>query len=288
MPVFDQGYRPYEGKRISRLLRWWPISMGCLRTVRRRSVVLVLIAAAVPLIIQMLFAYATGQLARGFPSILPMRSGVTGEFGDQLFYKLISLEIFWAVLMAMVVGAGQIAEDVRTGALQIYFSKPITHLDYVLGKMGTIVIAVALVTVVPGVVLLIGALAFAPDFSFLEKNPGLPFAILGFSVLICVVLSAIVLGLSSLGRRGRLVGIVFVGGYFLTMALGNILPEILRDERWRVVHLGNCLDIAGGTLFASIPDPVGAPTTAWLILGGLVVASLALLLRSIRGVEVVE
>ena len=55
-----------------------------------------------------------------------------------------------------------------------------------------------------------------------------------------------------------------------------------------VVHLGNCLDVAGRTLFTSGPVPPGSPTTAWLILGGLVAVSLALLARRIRAVEVVE
>jgi ABC-2 type transport system permease protein len=288
MPVFDQGYRRYEGKRISRLFRWWPISIGCLRAVPKKGFVVVLIAAAVPLVIQMVLAYAIGQLERGLPPIIHIPGGFLGGFDDRLFFTLISHEVFWAVLMAMIIGAGQIAEDVRTGAMQIYFSKPITHLDYVLGKMGTVVLATSLVTLVPAAILFLGVMAFAPDFSFLEESPMLPFGVLGFSLLTCVVLSAVVLGLSSLGRRGRLVQIVFAGGYFLTMALGNILPEVFDDSRWKVVHLGNCLDVAGRTMFSKGPVPAGAPTTAWLILGGLVAVSLALLARRIRAVEVVE
>jgi ABC-2 type transport system permease protein len=282
MPVFDQGYRAYEGRVRGRALRWWPISIAGLRTVRKWPFIVVLIAGAFPLIIQIVMVYAAGASREMFPEFeLPF------GFSDALFFTLISWEIFFVVLLMLVVGSGQIAEDVRTGALQLYFSKPITQLDYVLGKLGTVVLAGSFLTLAPSVVLLIATAAFAPDWGFLTGDPLLPLKILGFSAVVSIVLGALVLGISSLGNRGRIVGIVFAGAYFLTMILGAILPEVLRDKRWEVVHLGNCLDAAGGSLFRNGVETEAPPEIAWIVLAGVVLLSLALLARRVRAAEVV-
>ena len=61
MPVFDQGYRAYDGPRRGRLLRWWPISVGCLRTVRKWPFFLSLFAGAIPMLVKLVWAYMIGN-----------------------------------------------------------------------------------------------------------------------------------------------------------------------------------------------------------------------------------
>ncbi|MHC4859696.1 MAG: ABC transporter permease [Planctomycetota bacterium] len=282
MPVFDQGYRPYEGKLKSRVFRWLPITRRCLGTTRKLPLIVALVIGAGPLAIKLLQAYTTGVMEGQF------NMGNQWGFGDGLFFDLLSLEIFFTVLLLMVVGAGQIAEDIRTGALQIYFAKPITHADYVLGKLGTVVAAASLLTLAPGLVLLIASLAFAPDWSFITENPLLPLKIVGFALLISIVLGSLVLAISSLGRRGRMVGVTFAGGYFLTMVLGRAMPRIMRDARWEVVHIGNCLDAAGRTLFNAGPKPSAPPDLSWGILCGLFFLCVLILARRVKTVEVVQ
>jgi len=293
MPVYDLGYRPYEGPRSGRWARWWPISRRCLRASLRWPFVVVLILGSFPLLIRLLFAYATGMAARPGRASGPgaeILAGIVNPwgFGDGLFFELISYEIFWVVLLLVVAGAGQIAEDFRTGALQIYFAKPITQLDYVIGKLGTVVLAALMLTLAPSVLLFLGVAAFAPDWSFLAENPWLPLKVLGFSLLVATVLGSVVLALSSLGRRGRMVGITFAGGYFFSMVLGKVLPRIFRDPRWEAVHVGNCLDAAGRSLFAEGPAVDAPAGAAWVVLGILVVGSMLVFTRKVNAVEVVS
>jgi hypothetical protein len=282
MPVFDQGYRPYEGKLRSRVVRWWPITRRCLATTRKLPLVVALVVGVGPLAFKLVQAYITGMFGEG------MRIGNPWGFGDGLFFELISQEILFAVLLMMVVGSGQIAEDVRTGALQIYFAKPITHTDYVLGKLGTVVVASSLLTLAPALILLVTCFMFAPDTTFITGNPFLPLKILGFSLLVSFVLGALVLAISSLGKQGRMVAVTFAGCYFLTMVLGKAMPRIMRDARWEVVHIGNCLDAVGRSFFGAGPV-VRAPTDlAWGILGALVFFSVLVLARRANAVEVVQ
>jgi hypothetical protein len=281
MPVFDQGYRPYEGPRRGRVLRWWPISVACLRTVRKWPFVLALVAGAVPMIVKLSQAYMIGNLAGLGPAER------FGEFDDRFFFEAVSWETFLVVLLLWSAGAGQIAEDLRSGALQIYFGKPITQLDYVLGKLGTVVLAASLLTVVPGLVVLLGGIAFAPDSSFLTGNPLLPLEILAFALLVAVVLGTLALGVSSLARRGWIAGVALVGGYVFSIGLGKALPEILDDPRWQVVHLGNGLDAVGWWIFTGSTGTAAPLGAAGAVIGIVVLGSLLLLARRVRSAEVV-
>jgi ABC-2 type transport system permease protein len=283
MPIFDQGYRPYEGERKTRGLRWWPITRACFRTSIGWPFFLVLVVGAFPLMFRLIEAYATGAGSTLIPGFRT-RWG----FGDGLFFELISAETFIVVLLLSVTGAGQISEDFRSGALQIYFSRPIRQTDYVLGKLGAVMLFAFLLTLAPGLILLAACAAFAPDFSFLTENPLLPLKIIAFSLVISLTLGSIVLALSSLGRRGRLVGLTFAGGYFFTMVLSKVLPKIFHDSRWEVVHLGRCLDAVGRTIFLEGSPVYAPPELAFGILASLTTLSLVLLARRVDAVEVVS
>jgi len=187
----------------------------------------------------------------------------------------------------MLAGSGQIAEDLRTGALQIYFSKPITWFDYLLGKLGTVVAAGLMLTLLPGMILFVATLAFAPDLGFLIENPLLPLKIVAFSLLVSVVLGSLVLAFSSLGSRGRMVGVAFAGGYFFTMVLSRVLTAIFDDPRWEAVHIGKCLDAAGRTIFTEGPNVSAPPELAWGMLASLTLFSLVLLSRRVNAGEAV-
>ena len=285
MPVFDQGYRVYEGPRKTRGFRWWPITRACFRASLRWPSFVVLVFGSFFLFYRIFMAYAAGTGA----AVFPLPGLLTGwGFGDGLFYQLLSYEIFPVVLMLAVVGSGQIADDFRSGALQIYFSRPIGQFDYVIGKLGAVVLFASLLTVLPGLILLIACAAFAPDWSFITENPLLPLKVLAFSLVICTVLGSLVLAISSLGNRSRLVGLTFAGGYFLSMVLGKVLPQIFRDPRWEVVHLGRCLDAVGRSFFSK-GDPVYAPPElAWGICASLTLLSVIILSRRVDAVEVVS
>ncbi len=282
MPVFTQGYRPYEGPRRTPVLRFLPIARTSLAVSIRWPFFAVLVVASVPLFRKLFEAYAAGAGAALFPGV-PMKWGFT----DGLFYELVSQEIFPAVLLLLVTGAGQIADDFRSGALQIYFSKPIRPLDYLLGKLAAVTLSALFVTLGPVLVLLTACLAFAPDFSFLRDNPLLPLRAAAFALLVSLSLGAAVLAVSSLARSGRAVGLLFGGGYFLTMVLSRVLDRLFDDARYAAVHVGKCLDAAGLAFFVEGPTPPAPIDLSFGILGSLFSVSVLVLAFRASRVEVV-
>ena len=60
--------------------------------------------------------------------VLPVDGRLFGEFLNQ--------QIGFTLLLSIFGGAGLIANDLRTGAILVYLSRPLTRRDYVLGKLG--------------------------------------------------------------------------------------------------------------------------------------------------------
>jgi ABC-type transport system involved in multi-copper enzyme maturation permease subunit len=293
MTVFDLGYRPLETPKGGWLRPIISITRRSFATNVRWPFFAILVTASFPLFFKLLQVYSIGltddssELPR---DAVRMFSRVLAPYGygDGIYFELISIEIFFVVILMMVTGAGQIAEDFRTGALQIYFSRPIDQAQYLLGKLGAVVLYGLTVTLAPCIVLFAACCAFAPDWSFLTGNPYLPLKFTAFSLLVSGVLGAAVLALSALGRNGRMVGIAFAGGYFFSTVLGRVLPKIFEDRRWEVVHIGNALDAVGRSFFTTGPEVHAPLGIARIIVIGVLVAALALFAKRVNPVEVVS
>ena len=77
-------------------------------------------------------------------------------------------------LIAIFGGSGLIATDLKNNALSLYLSKPLSWIDYLIGKFAVIGILLGSLTVVPGLLLFLEQ-ALLADGSFLKENYWLPF-----------------------------------------------------------------------------------------------------------------
>ena len=85
------------------------------------------------------------------------------EFREALwrtaFALMIRIQLIWVLMIVAFVGPGLIANDLRSRALPIYFSKPITPQTYLLSKWIVVASFIAVVNVVPNLMsLIIGVL----------------------------------------------------------------------------------------------------------------------------------
>ncbi len=135
MPIYEQGYQRWSGEMQERPLRWWPIvRQGVLNFLPQRKYLVLLGIAWIAKI----FAGASiyGRLKGG-----DFLEGVFGQnfsTGSPFFWSTMNESMIWVVIFTIMVGSDLIAADRRGRALQLYFSKPITRNDYILGKIGVI------------------------------------------------------------------------------------------------------------------------------------------------------
>jgi ABC-2 type transport system permease protein len=278
VPIHDQGYRRYGGRREPQGRTWWVIAREGLRErLRERKFLGLLLVAWVPFLVRAVGMY----VAANAPQVTFFSPSAT-TFRDYLDTQ--SVFIFFIVIY---VGSGLIANDRRANALQIYLSKPLTRVEYVAGKLITLLIFLLFVTWVPAVLLLLLQVLFAGNFAFLRANLFLIPAITVFSAILVLLSAFSMLALSSLSKSRRFVAIMYAGVIFFTAAMYQALRQITTSRAWAWISPEDVLDAIASVIFRAQGAP-SIPMWAALLHVVLVIgASIWILERRVRGVEVV-
>ena len=281
MPIYDQGYRRYEARGPLRTLRFWPITREALRLVlSRRAFLGLLVVGWLPFVVRVIQIYIVTR----FPEagrVLPVDGRLFGEFLNGQLTILMLLTIFG--------GAGLIANDLRSGAILVYLSRPLTRRDYVLGKLSVLLALNASVTLVPALLLYLIGLALAPEQYLAWGLWWIAPAILLHGTLICISISLLSLAVSSLTKSARIAGLGFFGVFVgLEMARG-VLRNILDVRGATLLSLQADIRGIGNALFGVTPrrwDAVAWPEAA-AVLVGMGLLCLLLLRSRVRAVEIV-
>jgi ABC-2 type transport system permease protein len=205
----------------------------------------------------------------------------------QTFREYLDQQSIFVFFITIYVGSGLIANDRRANALQIYLSKPMTRVEYVTGKLVTLLIFLAAVTLLPGILLLLLQMMFAGNFTFLRANLFLFPAITLFSMTLILLSAFAMLALSSTTKSRRFVAIMYAGLIFFTAAMYQALSGITGLRVWAVISPEDVLDVIAAVIFrapGTLPIPVWAAVLDIAVLIGI---SLWILERRVRGVEVV-
>ncbi len=264
-----------------RKLRFWPITREALRLILAKRAFLGLMALAwLPFVIRVVQIYVVTR----FPEagrVLPVDGRLFGEFLNQQIILLLLLTIFG--------GAGLVANDLRTGAILVYLSRPLTRRDYVLGKLGVLLALNLQATLAPGLLLYGVALAFAPEqFAKLDLAWIGP-AVVAHSLLLSLWLSLLALAVSALSRSARVAGLGFVGLVLGLEIVRGVLRNMLDAREATLLSLQADLRLIGNALFG-IGSRNADVHWAWaaLVLAAVGVGSLLVLRARVRAVEIVR
>ena len=219
--VFDRGYQHYEGTRHGRAGSVWALTrfsmsraMGLKKSWTAKVIpILVYVGAAMTAIIPIGVESFTGQ------NVMPY---------DQFFNVIYLLMGVFVATIAPEMLCG----DRRENVLSLYFSRAITRLDYVLGKLLATALLTLTVSFVPALVLWLGRnlLADAPLQSLGDDFPNL------LRIALAGTLIALYLGAGGLmiaaftGRKAIAVAVIIVG-FLVLETLANSLLEVV-SERW--------------------------------------------------------
>jgi ABC-2 type transport system permease protein len=278
MPIHDQGYRRYGGRRVRHGRGWWVIARaGLLEQVRERRFLALLLFAWSPFIVRAVQIYVSANFSQA--SFLGPSAGTFREFLDQQ-----SLFIFFVTIYA---GAGLIANDRRANALQIYLSKPLTRWEYVAGKLLILSIFLATVTWLPAMLLLVLQVMFAGSMAFVRDNLFLLPAITVFCAIQVFVSSLAILALSSLSKSRRFVAIMYAGVIFFAAAMYQVLRAITGSAEWAWISPEDTFDVLANALFR-VPGSAGLPLPAAVLAVAVMAAgSVWILERRVRAVDIV-
>jgi ABC-2 type transport system permease protein len=112
-----------------------------------------------------------------------------------------------AVLLAVVVGLVAprlIAGDLRAKAWLVYFTRPVSRSDYILGKVLVLAAIVSLITLLPAVVLWVVGVLVSPSVQVALATWDLPVRILAAAVAVTLPTVLLALAYSSLTAESRI------------------------------------------------------------------------------------
>jgi ABC-2 type transport system permease protein len=215
-PIKDLSYRNYNGPSELPKNRWWAVAKQTMCTASARKGFWTLAALSG-------WWYGVLLAIFWFLDITTKDAGINGGVNlvlksivwrDQFIHGF-SFGQLWFFIIALMIGTGTIANDTRSNAMLIMFSKPLKKGDYVLGKWLGVFIPMFGIMFTPMVLFyLYGAMSFA-EYGFIKDNKWLPLQLPFVAMTGAAIHASLSIGLSSMFRESRFASIVYSALYFL-------------------------------------------------------------------------
>ncbi len=236
MPIHNLGYREWNGKLESSSTRWTVVAeIGIRRAWQSTWLRRMMFFAWVPGVIMgfMIFLFeqaekddgSSREILGNLTSMMIAGRGSDPSLKD-VMEKFISFtatpderrHTFWSMLLLNLFRRSQpliliplvgliapplISQDVRSRAFLLYFSRPLTKVQYILGKAATVIAFLAMVTVVPALSLYCVGVLLSPSIGVVLATWDLIFRIVFVSAVIVIPSTSLALMLSSLTTESR-------------------------------------------------------------------------------------
>jgi ABC-2 type transport system permease protein len=245
MPILDQGYQHWHGRLGGHAGRWFTITrQGVRAQFKSRWVWFVILAAWAPALILSGFLVLWGLFEQKSSLLTPilflfqnlpeeLRAGPRGfrtEFWTIAFNQFFDVELFFSMLLVLLVGPELISQDLRFNAIPLYLSRPVRRIDYFAGKLGVIAFYLAAVTVVPILLAFTLGYGFSLDPMIVRDTWRILVASLAFGAIIVVSAGTLMLAISSLSRNSRYVGAMWVGIWVVSGVASGVLSQTIRQD----------------------------------------------------------
>ena len=281
MPIHRERYRRREGGVEGRGGAWAVIAVHGLQSLaRKRAFLFLMILALIPVVVRGVQIWAAanvpGMSQIGMLSITP-----------RTFRDFLNQQEPLVFFLTVYAGSGLIADDIRANALQLYLSRPVTRTQYIAGKAAILMAALAAVTFVPAMLLLLLVPAFAGSMTFLRNNVLLFPSIVAYSVIQITLSAFLILALSSLSKSRWFVAILYAGLAFFTHAVFGVLGAAIDGSSFSWVSIFANVRQVGDVLFRLPPRHDTHPLISATVIALIIAASAFVLSRRIRAIEVV-
>ncbi len=207
--IYDVGYRKMSDRSRPRRPAWAIARTMLVLAWRKRSTKVALLCCAgvalvagVAVVVQLLT-----QRALGATPGLDIGKLVGGT--QETLAGFVSVQFYFTAFAIAVVAGGAVADDRAAGAFDLYFARPLTRMDYALGKLLGAGLVPGVTLLVPVALLWLIAVGIAPP-GLREQMWWLVVPALGGAALASAVLASTIVGVSAFGTSARGVGIAYI------------------------------------------------------------------------------
>ena len=286
MAVYKRSYRSYSGRLTPAWSRFFVLTRYALRNMFRSKFLLAVFVLSFfsPLICALLI-YLNHN-----PTVLTMihaRNNEVINVNGDFFLGFLGVQGGIAFFLTAFIGPGTIAPDLANGALPLYFCRPFSRAEYVLGKLFSLFYLLSFVTWVPGL-FLFGVEANLSGAGWTWEHRSLAAGILLSSWIYILMISLLAMALSAWVKWRIAAGALILGVMFFLSGFGAAINAVMRSNIGYYIAPGALITRVCAQLFG-LDSPIPIPAAgAWIALLAMCGICLALLGKKVRAFEVVR
>lgn len=235
MSKFMARYSTWNGARTSRGKRLMVfLSNGFKKTLRSKWTILALA-----------ITYGLILMPRIFMVMMPGQ-----RFNPDFYFSLFDEMGLFMILYSAVVGSGIIANDWKDNSIVLYFTKGLSKIGYVVGKLLILMASLALITILPLLILYsLGLISSNLTFDLLKDNIWVLAAGLSMGLFQTIFLTFLIAGLSSLLNDRRYTGVALFSSFILSRLASDILYGLNGNDMVRLASIQDNFTMVGTYLF---------------------------------------
>ena len=289
MAVYERTYRRYAGPLTTRGRRFLVVPRYALQEVMSsRAFVMFYLLCFLPPFVGLLMIYLRHNLSALKLLNLPLdRLREALPIDARFFDRGLTLQGFFAFLLAVAVAPALISPDLRNNGLALYLSRPFSRAEYVLGKLSVLALLISTITWMPGMLLYL-LQGYLEGGGWFAAQWRVPVGLFAGSWALIVGLSLLALAVSAWVKWKPVARIVLLILFFVANAFGRVMEQVLGTWWSELLSMRAVIETVWAGLFA-IEAPTGMPVgAAWAALAGGSLLSAYLLARRVRAYEVVR
>ena len=233
MAVYKRSYRPYTGALTPRWSRFLILTRYAMRGIFKSRFLtgLYVISLLYPIVlIALMYLNHNAKIL----SLLKFQRDHLFDVGGTFFFAFMTTQSSIAFIVTAFIGPNMIAPDLANGGLPLYFCRPLSRVEYVLGKALPIVILLSFITWIPGLVVF-GVEWSLAGWTWAWDNIHLAGGVVFGSFLWITVLSMLALALSAWVRWKLVAGALILATMFLTSGFATAIQAVMRTQIGRYI-----------------------------------------------------
>lgn len=286
MAVYRQGFTRYTGELTGHYARLMVLpKFAWQKLLKQRLITSMLVLAMFWPLACAVFVYIANRadLLADFGAQIPDFLVVNGEF----FFVFMNVQSTFAIILAALAGPSLIAPDLAHGALPLYFSRPLSRVDYVIARLLVLVGLLSAVTWIPGLILFWMQSGMA-GWDWFTANWSYGAAVF-FGFCLWILLVGLVAMASSAYVKWRIVaGALTIAAFFVLAGAAELFNEVMRVEWASAFNPGRAVMQVWRAMLGAEPFP-GPSAVQCLIAISIMIGLLLLVLeRRLRPVQVIK
>jgi len=228
MAVYKRSYAGYQGPLTPRRTRFLILTRYAARNLFRSRILtgLFMLSFVFPLLtIVLLYLNHSAKLLH----LLQLGGDHLLSVNGQFFMVLMSVQGSVAFLITAFIGPGLISPDLTNNALPLYFCRPLSRPEYILGRGCVILFLLSFVTWMPGIVIFGVEASLSPGWGFAHLR--ILAGIMVGSLLWIAFLTLLALALSAWVRWRIVAGGLLLGVMAATTAFAGAIAGIMETGK---------------------------------------------------------